>query len=77
MAEFCYVDSHGRRNCDHVHAGDLPANNPVLRGEIPDDYYEGMDGYTAQFQRQYDEKRERFLQQASEQRTEIIDEHQA
>ena len=45
-----------------------------MRGEIPDDYYEGMDGYTAQFQRNYDEKRERFLAQAAEQGTEIIDE---
>ena len=70
----CYVDRNGRRNCDHVHAEDLPANNPELRGEIPDTYYEGLDGWTAQFQTNYDEKRHRFIESAREQGVEIIDE---
>lgn len=63
MAEHCYIDRHGQRTCDHVHAEDLPANNPIMRGEFPPDYYDEMPGWTAQFQTNYDEKRRRFLEQ--------------
>lgn len=70
----CYVDQNGRRNCNHVHAEDLPANNPEMHGEIPADYYEELPGWTAQFQTQFVEQRKAFLEANPD--TEIIDEHQ-